>query len=162
VGSRVVTFWERCSLPVLAAIASTSDEEIAAGLLDLAGGHGARALGVQLGDEQILQALLALDDTDYVAWNAMTWKSGPGVLFQGLRVTGRGQQALGQWPLFELMTSQQTLAMTFEALADIAAADERPALLRTRDKVLSLSADGSKAALAAAGGQLVRRLLGLP
>ena len=60
------------------------------------------------------------------------------------------------------MTSPPTLAKTFEALADLVSADERPALLRARDKALSLSGEGVKAALIAGAGQLARSQLGLP
>lgn len=157
-----MTFWEQCALPVLAAVAHPADHDVAAGFLSLSGGRGIRTLGVDLREDQILQALLALGDAGYVDWSTLTYETGPGAIFAGLRVTGRGQQAVGQWPFFDLMTSQQTLAMTFEALADLVSADERPALLRARDKVLSLSGDSIKAALVAGAGQLARSQLGVP
>lgn len=157
-----MSLWERCALPVLGAVANPADDNVAAGFLSLGRDRGMRALGLDLGDEHILQALLALDDAGYVTWSTLAYETGPGAIFAGLRVTGRGQQALGQWPFFDLMTSQHTLARTYEALADLVSTDERSALLGARDKVLSLSEQGVKAALIAAAGRLARSQLGLP
>ena len=92
---RRVSFWDRCALPVLAAVADAPDPTVAAGFISLGRGRGVRTLGVDLEDQQIVQALLALGDAGYVSWNSLTYETGPGASFAGLRVTGRGQQALG-------------------------------------------------------------------
>jgi hypothetical protein len=63
-----------------------------------------------------------------------------GVTFTNILVTGRGMQALGQWPLFEEITSPPTLAAFLERLAERAENPEDADILRrTADYVRSLS-----------------------
>ena len=46
------------------------------------------------------------------------------------QVTGRGQQALGEWPLFDQIASPETLALLLERLAEEAPSDEEANNLR--------------------------------
>lgn len=157
-----MSFWDEQALPVLAAIADSSDGHLRAGFLQVGRGRAARTLALELSDAHVYQALLALNDAGYVQWRQMHLQTGPGAAFSGLAITGAGQQALGQWPYFELFTNPQTLAMVFEALADLVPADERSALLRARDKSLELTHDAATAVVIGVAGQAARAALGLP
>lgn len=157
-----MSFWDRCALPVLEAFARSDDPNLCAGFLSLGAGRGRATIGIDFCDAEMHQALLVLGDAGYVEWADLTYETGPGAVFSGLRITGRGQQVRGQWPFFDVMTSPQTLAMTFEALADLVTEEERSALLRARDKVLTLSVATVKTAAIAGGSQITRNALGIP
>ena len=150
------------ALPVLQALASSDDEHVKAGFLTVGHGRAATSLGVPLEDGVIHDTLLALGDVDYVEWSGIAYETGPGAHFHGLRVTGRGQQVLGQWPFFELMITPSTLALTVDRLVEAAPDDDRGRLERLRGRVSELSVDTLKSAAIGAAGALARHKLGLP
>lgn len=77
-------------------------------------------------------------------------------------MTGRGQQALGQWPLFDEIASPQTLALFLERFADEAATQEEETnLRRAAAYARSLSVATVKAAAIGAATQGARAALGL-
>jgi hypothetical protein len=156
-----MSYWDEHALPVLAALAASAHRNVTSGFVSVGHGRAARTLELDMTDVDILQALLALGDAGYLQWNELGYETAPGAHFSGLRVTGAGLQALGQWPYFELLTTPQTLAATFDALSDLVADEERPALLRARDKALELSREGAKAAVIGAAGYLARGAAGL-
>jgi hypothetical protein len=122
-----MTLWERRDLPVLQALATSDDENLRHGFLSVEE-HGENALGLDLSPGELHDAILTLSDAGYVE-GAIGYESG-GATFTRLGVTGRGQQALGQWPLFDEIASPKTLALLLERLADEAPTDEEAANLR--------------------------------
>jgi hypothetical protein len=126
-----VTVWERRDLPVLRALATTDDDQLRHGALDLSSGEEANPLDLDLPAAEIHDAVLALCDADYVdAVVAYEGGGGVGGMFTHLAVTGRGQQALGEWPLFDEIASPATLALFLERLAEEAPTDEEASNLR--------------------------------
>lgn len=119
-----MTIWETRDLPVLQALAS-DHEDTAHGLLDVEDG----VLELDLTAGEIHDAILTLADVGYVDGHAQ-YSSGPSVAFTRLSVTGRGQQALGEWPLFDDLASPETLARLLEQLAEEAPTDEEADNLR--------------------------------
>jgi hypothetical protein len=157
-----MTVWERRDLPVLTALARPEDESVREGFL--CGGHGRarEALGLELEDDEIHEALLTLRDAGYVDFD-VEYESGPGSIYNHLSVTGRGQQALGQWPLFDTIVSPETLARLLEQLAEEAATDEEAQNMRRAAKyVRTLSGVALRTFAVGAIATAIRGALGLP
>jgi hypothetical protein len=153
-----VTVWERRDLPVLRALASSDDDNLRHGFLDLTNDN---PLGLELDAGEIHDAILALGDAGYVDGDVQ-YETGPGALFTRLRVTGRGQQALGEWPLFDEIASPNTLALLLERLAEEAPTDEEAENLRRAARyVRSLGAASLRSLAIAALSQLAKAGLGL-
>jgi len=62
----MVTEWERHALPVLRALAESTDATVRDGYIGLGYGTGAQTLGLNLDDSAFHDALLALRDIGYV------------------------------------------------------------------------------------------------
>jgi hypothetical protein len=155
-----LTVWERRDLPVLRALATSDDRNLQHGLLHLGAG-ATDPLGLDLPNGDVHDAILALSDADYVE-GQVQYETGPGAIFTHLRVTGRGQQALGQWPLFDNVASPETLALLLERLAEEAPTDEEAANMRRAARYArTLGGAAVRAALTAATTQLVRAAAGL-
>jgi hypothetical protein len=122
-----VNVWERRDLPVLSALATTEDQHVRAGFLDLSLAQS--TLGVDLTNSEAHDAILTLGDVGYVEYD-IGYETGNGGLFNKLKVTGRGQQALGEWPLFTEVTPA-TLAELLDRFADEAPTDEEADNART-------------------------------
>lgn len=132
------------------------------GFLHMARGSGAEALQLDLYVEAIHDAIVSLRDAGYVE-EKESYSSGGGVSFTGLRVTGRGQQALGEWPLFEQFMSPETVARFLEVLAREAESDEVESnLWRAAAYVRGLSIAILRALAVAASAHAARHALGLP
>ena len=112
--------WERRDLPVLAALANTEDQHVRSGYLDIS--LAQKTLGLDLTNSEIHDAVLTLGDAGYVGYD-IGYETGNGGLFTQLKVTGRGKQALGDWPLFTEVTPM-TLAALLDRLADEAPTDQ--------------------------------------
>jgi hypothetical protein len=94
--------------------------------------------------------MLTLRDAGFVTADRRE-EASAGVVFTNVLVTGPGMQALGQWPLFEEITSPPTLAAFLDRLADQAADPEEAAALRgAASYVRSLSGELLRAAARAA------------
>lgn len=155
-----MTVWERRDFPVLQALATSTDRNLQHGFLHLGAGSP-NPLGLELSVGDVHDAVLALADAGYVEAQ-LQYETGPGAMFTHLRVTGRGQQALGQWPLFDRVASPETLALLLERLAEEAATDEEAeSLRRAAGYARRLGATALRAALTAATSQLVRAAAGL-
>jgi hypothetical protein len=126
-----MTVWERRDLPVLKALATTEDEHIRIGFMSVHPGMMSEHLGVDLDGAEIHDAILTLLDVGYVEVTDVRYETGPGAMFTGLRVTGRGQQALGEWPLFDEIASPETLAALLERLAEEAPTAEEAESMQT-------------------------------
>jgi hypothetical protein len=114
------------ALAVLKALSEPRDAALREGLLFLSRG-GADQLGLDLDPAVIHEALLALEDAGYIEW--ANWQQSTGTIL-GLRVTGRGMQALGEWPLLETIMNPASLAQLLDDLAPYAADAEKEAVLR--------------------------------
>jgi len=109
-----MTVWEQRDLPVLQALAASEDEDVRQGVLDLSNGQ---PLDLEMGSAEVYDAVLTLSDAGYIEGEIQP--VGPhGALVTHFQVTGRGQQALGQWPLFDELASPATLALLLERLAE--------------------------------------------
>jgi len=129
-----VTAWERRDRPVLDVLARGVENDRVA-----LGRDRGRALGLDLDEDELFLAMLALRDAGFVKAD-MREEASAGITFTNILVTGRGMQALGQWPLFEEITSPATLAAFLERLAKQAEKPEdADTLRRTADYVRSLS-----------------------
>lgn len=156
-----MTVWEGRDLPVLRGLATTEDPDVRWGFV-VVNQQLAETLSVDLGPAEIHDAILALADVGYVEANDVKYNPGPGAIFTGLRVTGRGQQALGEWPLFDEIASPETLALLLERLAEEAPTDEEAENLRRTARFVRSVAAGSLRALATgAASQLAKIALGL-
>lgn len=156
----MTSIWERRDLPVLQTLATSDDSGLRAGFLSLSdtpGGH----FGLDLTGGEIHDAILALEDAGYVEAR-VTYESGPSPVFTQLRVTGRGQQALGEWPLFDEIASPETLALLLERLAEEAPSEEEGTNLRQAARYArSLGAASLRAVAIGALSQLAKGQLGL-
>src|SRR5438034_4587920 len=97
-----MTVWERRDFPVLRVLATTDDENVRQGFLHLSAEK--RPLGLDLTTEEVNDAVLTLRDADFVEGD-LQHEAGGSALITHFQVTGRGQQALGEWPLFDQLAS---------------------------------------------------------
>ncbi len=153
--------WERVDLPVLSVLASSSHEQLRHGFLSIES-YGSEAIPLELEPGALHDSTLRLGDAGYVEFADLAYEGGGGASFTGFRVTGRGQQAIGEWPLFDSVASPLTLALLLERLAEYVPTDEEATnLRRAATYVRSLGAGTLKAAAITATSQLARLALGL-
>jgi hypothetical protein len=110
-----MTVWERRDLPVLRALATSDDDHVRSGFLSMRAGVPDEHLGLALDGAQVHDSILVLADAGYVEAANLSYETGSGAIFTGLRVTGRGQQALGEWPLFDEITSPRPSRFSLSA-----------------------------------------------
>jgi hypothetical protein len=155
-----VTMWERRDLPLLQMLARSEDEHLRAGYLHIGDSNVGERLGLELDDFEVHDGLAALWDAGYVDFNVQ-YSSGPGATFTSLRVTGRGQQALGEWPLFDRVASPETLALFLERQAREAPTDEEAENMRRAARyVRTLTGAALRAAAVGARSTAARIALG--
>jgi hypothetical protein len=138
--------WERRDVPVLRALAETEDENLRHGFLELSrhGGAAGQRLGLDLTDTEIYDAILALGDAYYIEGEIAY--HGGGAMVTHLSVTGYGEQALDEWPLFDELTPS-TLALLLERLAaEAPTPEERSSAKRAATYARSLTPAAVKAA----------------
>lgn len=153
-----MTVWERRDLPVLSALENAEDQELRAGYLDISLAH--ETLGVGLTSSEIHDSILTLGEAGYIEYD-VGYETGNGGLFTTLKVTGRGQQALGEWPFFTEMTPA-TLAELLDRFADEAPTDEEAEHARSAaDYIRSLSAAAIKAVMRTVVVEGTKATLGL-
>ena len=154
-----MTVWERRDLPVLQALATSDDENVRQGHLHLSAEE--RPLGLDLATEEVYDAVLTLMDANFVEGN-LHHEGGSSALITRFQVTGRGQQALGEWPLFDQLASPETLALLLERLGEEAPSDEEARnLRRAATYARGLAASTLRAAAIAAVAHVARDHLGL-
>jgi hypothetical protein len=155
-----MTVWERRDLPVLRALADTDDENILQGVLNLSAENG-NPLGLDLTFEEIYDAVLTLSDAGYVE-GEVQHEGGRSALLTQFQITGRGYQALGEWPLFDELASPQTLALLLDRLAEEAPTREEASNFRRAARYArGLTASTLRAALIAALAHVARAHVGL-
>jgi hypothetical protein len=156
-----MTVWEQRDLPVLRALATSEDDQVRSGFVSVRVGGPGEHLGLDLDGAAVHDAILALADAGYVEAANLSYETGPGAIFTGLRVTGRGQQALGEWPLFVEIASPDTLALLLERLAEEAPTEEEAANMRkAADYVRSVAGGALRALATGALAQAARIALG--
>jgi hypothetical protein len=155
-----MTVWERRDLPVLRALADTDDENILQGVLDLSA-ENANPLGLDLTFDEIYDAVLTLSDAGYVE-GELQHEGGRSALLTQFQITGRGYQALGEWPLFDELASPQTLALLLDRLAEEAPTREEASNFRRAARYArGLTASTLRSALIAALAHVARAHIGL-
>jgi hypothetical protein len=121
-----MTTWERRDLPVLRALATSEDENVRQGVLNLG---DEQPLPLEMSTAEVYDAVLTLRNAGYIEGDVQ--HEGPsGALVTNFQVTGRGQQALGEWPWFDELASPATLALLLERLAEEASSPEEIGSLR--------------------------------
>ncbi len=78
----------------------------------------------------------------------------------GIQVTGTGLQALGQWPVFDVLTSPEELGLLLDGLAEMAVGGGRGNLREAARTARAKSAEALRSLAAGALGALVRSQLG--
>lgn len=153
-----MTTWERRDRPALEALARPGTVE--GGFLVVEKHGETDKLGIGLTNAETYDALLVLMDAGYVS-GEVDPPGGGGAIFKQLLVTGRGMQALGEWPWFS-EPSPTTIAALIERLSEETSneAEARDAH-KAASYIASVGADTLKAAVAAAGSSLIRGSLGL-
>ena len=155
----MTTVWERRDLPLLQALATSDDPRLRHGYLYL-WGDDQTPLGLPFEADELHDAILTLTDAELVE-GSPHYETGPGASFTRFRVTGRGQQVLGQWPGF-VDVSPLTMAALLDRLAEQAATEEeRTNARRAAEYVRSLRSGAFRAAATAAMSQLARIAVGL-
>lgn len=152
--------WETTALPLLRALASTDNQMVRDGYFELGHGSGAAALGVDLDERALHDALLALRDVDYIEIDKIEYAGGSTASIIGARVTGRGMRALGEWPSLEALMTPATLAAIMQELGEFAPDEEARSNLETaasaaasvgrntaREVIVAFSAEALKAKL---------------
>jgi DNA-binding PadR family transcriptional regulator len=155
-----MTLWERRDLPVLRALATTDNEDVRQGYLHLSS-EQERPLGLDLTTREVYDALLTLDDAGYIEGQFQR-QGGGGAIVTHFQVTGRGQQALGEWPLFDQLASPGTLALLLERLAEEASSREEAGNLQRAARYAGgLTASTLRAASISALAHVARVGLGM-
>ena len=156
-----MTVWEQRDLPVLRALAALDLDSHAAQWLSMRPGSRENELGLDLDGGDLYDSILTLGDAGYVEGN-LHMETGPSASFTGVRVTGRGHQALGEWPLFDEIASPATLAALLERLAEEAPSDdEADAMRQSARYVGSIGGDALRAIATGALAQLARIAAGV-
>ena len=115
-----------------------------------------------MSDAELHDALLALRDVGFVHLDEIQYTSGSSASVLGARVTGRGMQALGQWPSMQAATSPITLAAILDLLRDYAPDDgTRAQLGDAAASVKRLGAGAVREAVGAFGAEALKVKLGL-
>jgi hypothetical protein len=150
-----VTVWNARDLPVLRALADSEDQHIREGFLYLGGNTD--QLGLNLASLDVMDSVLTLRDAGYVAFRDSQETGGANLHLTGLAVTGRGLQALGEWPSFEAVATPDLLAALLEHLAPEApTADETAATRAAADYVRSVAPGALRSIVTGAVSALLR------
>jgi len=111
----------------------------------------------ELTDQDVHLAVETLHDEGLVDYTDQSWESGGGVYWTAFQVSGAGLQALGEWPVFDVLTAPAELGQLLEALAELAASDEEETNLRTAARsARSKTAEALQSLAAGAVGAIVR------
>ena len=155
-------YWHERALPMLQALRTRDSGYGAASAIKLVKGQG-NDLGLALSAGAIQDTILQLKEAEYVECDEIHGiGGGHGMIFVGLRVTGRGLQVLGEWPRFEAMISPTTLATLVDTLAQYATTDDAEQMHRAANVIRRIAATGLRSVVFGVGGELLRHVLGLP
>jgi hypothetical protein len=121
--------WTERDLAVLRAVADPSSARATNRFMWVGGTKARDSIGVDFDDDVILDSLLILRDAGYVHF---LHEPGGGTdsLLKDFEVTGPGMQVLGEWPMFDVVTSPETIALLLEYLAPEAPTPEETTELK--------------------------------
>jgi hypothetical protein len=84
----------------------------------------------ELSERDVHVSVETLADEGLVAYADREYEGGGGVYWTHFQVSGAGLQALGEWPVFDMLETPEALGRLLDALADMAASDEEESNLR--------------------------------
>jgi hypothetical protein len=114
----------------------------------------------ELTDQDVHLAVETLHDEGLVDYRDRSWDSAGGVSWTAFQVSGAGLQALGEWPVFEVLTSPAELGRLLDALAELAPSEEEDTNLRTAARTArTKTAEALQSLAAGAVGAIVRSQL---
>lgn len=114
-----------------------------------------------LTEQDVHVAVETLVDEGLVHYRDDSWDTAGGVHWIGIQVTGAGLQALGQWPVFDMLTSPDALGALLGGIAQVAATDEEEVNLREAARTArGKSAEALRSLVDGALGALVRSQVG--
>jgi hypothetical protein len=106
----------------------------------------------ELSERDVHVSVETLADEGLVTYADKQYEGGGGVYWAQFQVSGGGLQALGEWPVFDMLGTPQALGRLLDALADMAASDEEESSLRTA--ATAARSKGAEALRSAASGAL--------
>jgi hypothetical protein len=106
----------------------------------------------ELSERDVHVSVETLADEGLVTYADKQYEGGGGVYWTQFQVSGAGLQALGEWPVFDMLGAPQALGRLLDALADMAASDEEESNLRTAAS--AARSKGAEALRSAASGAL--------
>ncbi len=113
-----------------------------------------------LTEQDVHVAVETLVDEGLVHYRNDSWNTAGGVHWIGIQVTGAGLQALGHWPVFDMLTSPEELGLLLDRLAEMAATEEEESNLRKAARTAhAKSAEALRSLAAGAVGAIVRSQL---
>lgn len=85
----------------------------------------------ELSERDVHVSVETLADEGLVTYTDREYESGGGIHWMQFQVSGAGLQALGEWPIFDMLQTPEALGRLLDALADMASSDEEESNLRT-------------------------------
>lgn len=85
----------------------------------------------ELCEQDVHVSVETLADDGLVTYADQQYEEGGGVDWTQFQVSGAGLQALGEWPVFDMLGTPHALGRLLDALAEMAASDEEESSLRT-------------------------------
>lgn len=83
-----------------------------------------------LSEREVHVSVETLAEEGLVSYSDQSWATGGGVHWAQFQVTGAGLQALGEWPVFDMLGAPEALGRLLDALAEMATSDEEESNLR--------------------------------
>ena len=114
-----------------------------------------------LTEQDVHVAVETLVDEGLVSYRNDSRNTAGGVHWIDIQVTGAGLQALGQWPVFDMLSSPEELGLLLDGLAEMAATEDEESNLRQAARTArAKSAEAVRSVAASALGAIVRSQLG--
>jgi hypothetical protein len=105
-----------------------------------------------LTEREVHVSVETLAQEGLVSYSDQMWASGGGVHWMQFQVSGAGLQALGEWPVFDMLGTPEALGRLLDALAEMATSDEEESNLRAAAR--SARSKGAEALRSLASGAL--------
>jgi hypothetical protein len=83
-----------------------------------------------LSERDVHVSVETLADEGLVSYANQSWTMSGRVSWMKVQVTGAGLQALGEWPVFDMLGTPEALGRLLDGLAEMAASDEEESNLR--------------------------------
>jgi hypothetical protein len=99
-----------------------------------------------LTQQDVHMSVEILEDAGLVSSADQTWDSGGGVSWMQFQVTGTGLQALGEWPVFDMLENPKALGQLLDSLAEMSESDQEEENLRSAaTRIRSMGRDALQA-----------------